>query len=175
MATKKKMVTAVFRDKVYAQNAYAWLQSHGYTSEEINVMTSANTTTSLADAGKDLPIRAASAAGEGLSVGGAIGTAVGASLGAVLAVGTSVAIPGLGLVVAGPLAAAFAGAGAGAVTGGVIGVLAGLNIEEPNSLAYQHALREGGVILGIVPHNDEEVNEIEQYFENHHGENVCYC
>jgi hypothetical protein len=176
MATKKKMVIAVFRDTARAENAHEWLQSRGYTPDEISVMTSVSTKLSyLADAGKDLPIRAGNAAAEGLSVGGAIGTAVGATLGAVLAIGTSVVIPGLGVVVAGPMAAAFAGAGAGAVTGGAIGALAGLNIEEPNVQAYQQALRAGGVILGVVPHNEEEVYEMEQYFENHHGENVCYC
>ena len=40
---------------------------------------------------------------------------------AVAAAGTSLAIPGLGVVIAGPLAAALAGAGAGAATGGLLG------------------------------------------------------
>jgi len=31
------------------------------------------------------------------------------------------------------------------------------------------------VVLGVVPHNPEEVDVIRQYFEDHHGENICYC
>ena len=49
---------------------------------------------------------------------------------AVAAVGTTLLIPGLGIVVAGPLAAVIAGAGAGAATGGLIRALVGWNIPE---------------------------------------------
>jgi hypothetical protein len=176
MATKDKMVTGVFRDRVNSQNVYEWLRNRGYTAQEINVMMSESTRSSYAaEDEREERIRSGSAAAEGVGVGGAIGTAVGATLGAVLAIGTSLAIPGLGLVVAGPLAAAFAGGGAGAVAGGIIGGLVGLGIPEPNARAYQEALREGGVVIGVVPHNSEEVNTIEQYFEDHHGENICYC
>jgi hypothetical protein len=100
---------------------------------------------------------------------------VGATLGAVLAIGTTLVIPGLGLVIAGPIAAALAGGGAGAVTGGIIGGLVGLGIPEPNAQAYQEALREGGVVLGVVPHSADEVTVIKAYFEDHQGENICYC
>ena len=42
----------------------------------------------------------------------------------------SVALPGIGLVIAGPLAAAAAGAGAGAAGGGLLGALIGWNMPE---------------------------------------------
>jgi hypothetical protein len=176
MATKKKMVTGLFRDRVYAQNVYEWLHNRGYTPAEINVLMAEGTRSAyLADKDLAAPLPASSAAAEGVGVGGAIGTAVGATLGALLAIGSSLVIPGLGLVVAGPLAAAFAGGGAGAVAGGLIGGQVGLNNDEPNARAYQEALRTGGVVIGVVPHNEDEVNELEQYFMNHRGENVCYC
>jgi len=176
MATKEKMVTGVFRDRVDSQNVYEWLRNRGYTAQEINVMMSESTrSTYMAADEKEGRLRSGSAAAEGVGVGGAIGTAVGATLAAVLAIGTSLAIPGLGLIIAGPLAAAFAGGGAGAVTGGIIGGLVGLGIPEPNARAYQEALREGGVVIGVTPHNSEEVNVIKQYFEDQHGDNICYC
>jgi len=176
MATREKLVTSVFRDRVNSQNVYEWLRNRGYTPQEINVMMSESTRTAYLSADeKEGKLRSGSAAAEGVGVGGAIGTAIGATLGAILAIGTSLAIPGLGLIVAGPLAAALAGGGAGAVTGGIIGGLVGLGIPEPNARAYQEALREGGVVLGVVPHNPEEVNVIRQYFEDHGGENICYC
>ena len=58
---------------------------------------------------------------EGVGAGSAIGGVVGATVGILAAIGTSIVIPGLGLVLAGPIALGLAGAGAGAVTGGVLG------------------------------------------------------
>ena len=46
-------------------------------------------------------------AADGLGIGSAIGGTVGAVLAAIAAVGTSIVIPGLGLFVAGPIAAAL--------------------------------------------------------------------
>ncbi len=57
-------------------------------------------------------------AAEGAGVGGAIGGTVGAIAAAIAAIGTSLVLPGLGLVIAGPIAAALAGAGAGAGAAG---------------------------------------------------------
>src|SRR5438132_8331952 len=115
---------------------------------------------------------------EGMGVGGAIGTAVGATIAAIAAVGTVLAVPltgGASLLVAGPLAAALAGGGAGAVAGGLIGALVGWGIPEENANAYHEALREGGVVLGVVPHNNDDASEIKKEFKDLAGDNVCYC
>jgi hypothetical protein len=61
------------------------------------------------------------------------------------------------------------------VTGGLIGALVGMGIPEPNARAYQEALREGGVIIGVVPKDDDDVARLKQYFEDMHGESICYC
>jgi hypothetical protein len=177
MATKQKMVTAVFRDRANAQLVYDELVSRGYTPKEINVLMSDATRASYF-AGKHETLRPNTAVAEGMAAGGAIGTAVGATLAAVLAVGAgvmSLAVPGLPLVIAGPIVAALAGAGAGAVTGGLLGALIGLGIPEANAKAYEAALREGGVIIGVTPHTDEEYGQITKLFEQHHGESVCAC
>ena len=71
---------------------------------------------------------------EGLGVGAAVGGGVGATLAAIFAVGSNVVVPGLGLVVAGPIAAALAGAGAGGATGGLVGALVGAGIPEERAL-----------------------------------------
>ena len=65
--------------------------------------------------------RLGSKAMERAGVGGAIGVKAGAILATVAAMGTSIAIPGPGVVIAGPIATAFAGAGAGRLAGGIIG------------------------------------------------------
>ena len=176
MAKKReKMITAVFRDPVNAQRAHDALRRRGYTDAEINVLMSDKTRSTYFSGQEPGSIKTGSMATEGMGVGGAIGTAVGATLAAVAAIGTNLVLPGLGLVVAGPLAAALAGGGAGAVTGGIIGALVGAGIPEDNAKAYHEALREGGVVLGVVPRNADDAREIEKEFRNLQGEDVCYC
>ena len=171
-----KMVTAVFRDRVNAQSAYDTLRNFGYQDNEINVLMSDKTKAAyLAEhtdnAGK---IKAGTMAVEGMGVGGAVGTVVGAGLAALLTIGSTLVIPGFGLV-AGPIAAAFAGGGAGAVTGGVLGSLIGAGIPEDNAKAYHEALREGGVVIGVVPRSSDEASKVKESFTNLSGEDVCYC
>jgi hypothetical protein len=173
---KKKMVTAVFRDPIKGQSTYDGLLHRGYASKGINVLMSDTTRSTYFPHDRDEERHdAGTHAAEGMGVGGAIGTAVGATLAAILAIGTSVFIPGLPIVIAGPLAAAFAGGGAGAVTGGVLGALVGLGIPESNAAAYEEALREGGVIIGVVPKNKNAVAALKKYFEEMDGENILYC
>jgi len=174
---KKKMVQAVFRDRYDAEQAFQFLHNKGYADSEINVLMSDKTrATYYPTSSKEEHYHAAGTkATEGLGVGGAIGTAVGATLAAVAAIGTSMAIPGLGLVIAGPIVAALAGGGAGAVTGGIVGTLVGAGITEQNAEAYADALRNGGVALSVAPHSDDHAKEIQRRFKELNGENVCYC
>jgi hypothetical protein len=174
--TKPKMVTAVFRARTNAQAAYDLLRNHGFPDKDINVLMSDKTRAEYlaARTNAEGKVEPGTMAVEGLGVGGAIGTAVGAGVAAVAAIGTLVLVPGIGWV-AGPLAAAFAGGGAGAVAGGVVGALVGLGIPEDNAEAYHEALREGGVVLGVVPRSADEAEKLEQEFKDLQGEDVCYC
>jgi 3D (Asp-Asp-Asp) domain-containing protein len=168
-----KMVTGVFRDRVDSERAFDYLHANGYLDQEISVLMSDRTRAAF------YPDKAHHDAGthaqEGMGVGGAIGTAVGAALGAVIAIGTTVAIPGLGLIIAGPIAAGLAGGGAGAITGGLIGLMAGAGFTQQNAEAYQAALRAGGVVIGVVPRNSAHADAIQEKFKEFNGENVCYC
>src|SRR5262245_59727335 len=172
---RKKMVTGVFRDRYDAERAFDYLHTAGYLDSEINVLMSDRTRTSYYPGQQHERYEAGTLPTEGMGVGGAIGTAVEATLAAVAAIGTTVAIPGLGLMVAGPLAAALAGGGAGAVTGGIIGALVGAGMTEQNAQAYDEALRSGGVVIGVVPHNDDDASKVQNKFKEFNGENVCYC
>ena len=164
----KKMVVAVFRDRTHANHVYTWLRDRGYTSDEINVLMSDQTRLAYSSESDDEIMKSGTYATEGMAVGGAIGTAVGA----LAAIAMTVAVPGLGILAAGPILTAFAGAGAGAVAGGLIGGLVGLGIPESNASAYEQALRDGGVVVGVSPHDAEEAERIFDFFEKHHGENV---
>jgi len=174
---RKKLVTAVFRDRFDAERAFDYLYAKGYTDSEINVLMSDKTRSTFYPAShKDENKHpAGTMATEGMGVGGAIGTAVGATLAAVAAIGTNLILPGLGIIVAGPLAAALAGGGAGAVTGGLLGALIGAGMTEQNAQAYDEALRNGGVVIGVVPRNSDHADDIERKFREYNGENVCYC
>jgi hypothetical protein len=172
MAAKEKMLTAIFRDRLSVERAFDWLQTRGYDPSEINVLMSDRTRAGYKDQGTEGQIKSGSKAAEGMATGGAIGTAVGATVAAIAAIGTSIAIPGLGLVVAGPIAAALAGGGAGAVAGGAIGGLVGLGIPESNTKAYEEALRKGGVVLGVRPHSSEDATAIKEYFGELKADNI---
>ena len=102
----------------------------------------------------------------GLGIGSAIGGTVGAVLAAIAAVGTSIAIPGLGLFVAGPIAAALAGAGAGGATGGLIGLLVGTGIPEHRAKVYDTGVRGGGILLGVEAKSSDEVERLETLLED---------
>lgn len=172
MTTKEKMLTAIFRDRNETEKVFNWLLHQGYESNEISVLMSEQTRAGFCDTGTEGQIKASTYASEGIATGGAIGTAVGATVGAILAIGTSVAIPGLGLIVAGPIVAALAGGGAGAVTGATVGGLVGLGIPESNAKAYEEALKKGGVVMGVAPHSSEDAKKIRDYFEAEKADNI---
>jgi hypothetical protein len=173
--TKQKMLTAIFRDRREASRVYNWLLDHGYRPDEVNVLMSEQTRVAYRSDREEGPIKAGSKAAEGAAVGGAVGTAVGAAAAAIAAIGTSVVVPGLGWVVAGPIFGALAGGSVGAVGGGTIGALIGLGISESNAAAYEEALRNGGVVIGVVPHNKEDAEAIEKKFEDQHADNLVYA
>lgn len=175
-ASKKKMVSAVFRDRQQSEEAFGYLYSHGFRDSDISVLMSDRTRAKHYPVGTDEHKHTAgSLATEGLGVGGAVGTAIGATLAAIVAIGTTVAIPGLGLLVAGPIVAALAGGGAGAVAGGLVGTLIGAGMTEQNASAYDAALREGGIAMAVHPRDSEQASELQKQFTKIGGENVCYC
>src|SRR6185295_8605877 len=126
-SNNKRMVTGMFNDRESAERAYNSIESRGYGKDDVNVIMSDETRKKHFHDVKH-PTEFGSKAMEGAGTGGAIGGAIGGIVGAVAAIGTSLLIPGLGLIIAGPLAAGLAGAGAGSITGGLIGALIGSGI-----------------------------------------------
>ncbi len=122
------MVTGMFRNRDDAEKAYGSMTSRGYSHDDVNVLMADNTRDEWFADNPDTEL--GSKAMEGAGAGSAIGGTLGAIIGGIAAIGTSVLIPGLGLIVAGPLAAALAGAGAGGLTGGLVGALVGSGIPE---------------------------------------------
>src|SRR5437773_11231638 len=130
----KNFVTGFFKTRAAAEAAVDAIIKRGYTRDDVSVLMSDATKN------KEFAVQTRSHAADGLGIGGAIGGTVGAVLLAIAAVGTSIAIPGLGLFVAGPIAAALAGAGAGGATGGLNGLLIGPRIPGHRAKVYGSGL-----------------------------------
>ena len=169
-SSNSRMVTGLFDDRERAERAYQSLSSRGYGKDDVNLIMSDETRKKhFSEDDSELGSKAL----EGMGVGGAVGGTVGALLAAIAAIGTNVLLPGLGLVVAGPLAAGLAGAGAGSVTGGLIGALVGSGIPEERAKHYDEGVRSGGIYMGVTPRTDEDAEYFENEWKNtHRGEHV---
>ncbi len=165
-----KMVTGMFRTREDAERAYGSVTSRGYSKDDVNLLMSDKTRdTHFAD-GADTEL--GSKALEGAGVGSAIGGTLGAVIAGIAAIGTSILIPGLGLLVAGPLAAALAGAGAGGLTGGLVGALVGSGIPEETAKQYEQGLNEGGIVVGVQPRNAEDADYFANEWRSSRGEHI---
>lgn len=170
--TKHPIISAVFQDRYDAIEAHSFVKSLGYSDSEINILMSDSTRKKF-DEEKDPRHPAGTHVLEGVATGGMIGTAIGATAAAIAALGTAaILVPGLGIFIAGPIIAALAGGGAGAVTGGLVGGLVGLGIPESNAKAYEAALKNGGVVVGVTTRDSKDLGKIREHFEELHGENV---
>ncbi|HLA13354.1 MAG TPA: hypothetical protein VJ023_22420 [Pyrinomonadaceae bacterium] len=164
--TKSRLVTGLFKNRIAAEAGIDAIMKRGYTRDDISVMMSDATRS------KEFAVQAKTHAADGAGIGGAVGGAVGAALAAIVAVGSTIFLPGLNLVIAGPIAAALAGAGAGGVTGGIIGALIGAGIPEYRAKVYEAGLKSGGILLGVEPKSDEETERVEELLEAIGAEHV---
>lgn len=172
-STSGRLVTGLFPDRESAEAAYGTAHERGYSKDDVNLVMSDKTRAQHftgTTAGK--PTELGNKAAEGAGVGGAIGGTVGAIAAAIAAIGTSLVLPGLGLVIAGPLAAAVAGAGAGAAGGGLIGALVGWGMPEERVKQYEEGLKKGGILMGVHAKNDDDAAHLERQWKSNRGENV---
>ena len=173
MADRDNYLTGLFPARDSAERAYQGAVERGYRQDDVNLVMSDETRKaqfgSTADGRQtELGTKAA----EGAGIGAGIGGTVGAIAAAVAAVGTSIAVPGLGLVVAGPIAAALAGAGAGGAAGSLLGALIGWNIPEERVKEYESGIREGGILMGVRPRSAEDADLLEQHWRSTNGTSI---
>lgn len=166
------LVTALFPDRDSAERAYQSVTERGYSNNDVNVVMSDDTRKRHFTGTGTTQTELGSKAAEGASMGGAIGGTLGAIAAAIAAVGTSIAIPGLGIVIAGPLAAALAGAGAGGLTGGLVGALVGAGIPEERVKHYEAGIKQGGILMGVKPRSREDADYLAQTWKQHRGEHI---
>jgi hypothetical protein len=164
----------MFKDRNSVEGAYNTAIERGYNPDEINIVMSDDTrkkhfvnqdgvTTELGD--KSM---------EGLAMGGALGGTVGGVVGAIAALGTALVVPGLGIVIAGPLAAGLAGAGAGSIAGGLVGALIGWGIPEERVKEYEAGIKSGGILMAVRSRSEQDSKELAQDWQRFHSDNTRY-
>ncbi|MEX0649140.1 MAG: hypothetical protein WEA56_13715 [Balneolaceae bacterium] len=173
-APDDRMITGMFSNRETAERAYNNMKDRGYSDDEISLLMSEDTReTHFSDENRD-ETEMGNKALEGTGAGSAIGGTAGAAAGILAAVGTSVAIPGLGIVIAGPIAAGLAGAGAGGIAGGLIGALIGAGIPEERAETYEEGVEEGKIVMGVNPRTHEDAEYIKNDWRNLQAEEVQY-
>ncbi|HEX7637204.1 MAG TPA: hypothetical protein VF457_02310 [Burkholderiaceae bacterium] len=164
-----RLVTGLFPDRDSAERAYSAVAARGYDRNDVNLVMSDETRQRHFSPDTAIATELGNKAAEGAGIGGAIGGTVGAIAAAVAAVGTSLALPGLGLVIAGPIAAALAGAGAGGAAGGLVGALIGWGIPEERIAEYESGIREGGILMGVRPRDEDDALAFEHSWRDANG------
>lgn len=109
---------------------------------------------------------------EAASAGALTGGVIGGTIGLLAGIGT-LAIPGLGpLIAAGPIVAALGGTAAGATAGGVVGALVGLGIPESEAKVYEERLKEGGYLVAVQVNNNEVADITREIMKRNNLEDV---
>ncbi len=165
------LVTGLFPDREAAEAAYGAAHTRGYTTDDVNLVMSDDTRVRHFGDGT-VETELGNKAAKGAGIGGAIGGTVGAIAAAIAAVGTTLALPGLGLVVAGPIAAAVAGAGAGAAGGGLVGALIGWSMPEERVKEYEEGIKQGGILMGVHARSDDDAAYLENQWRSNRGERI---
>ncbi len=171
-AANGQLVTGLFPDRDSAERAYSGISDRGYSKDDINVVMSDDTRHRhfSTTAGKETEL--GNKAAEGAGVGGAIGGTVVGIAAAVAAIGSNLILPGLGLVIAGPLAAGIAGAGAGALSGSIIGALVGWAMPEERVKHYEEGIKNGGILMGVRAKNADDAEHFESSWRANNGQHV---
>ncbi len=169
----RPIMTGTYRSYEDADRAYSDLRERGYTDDDIHVIMSEDTKKHYYDRDVDqIKIEEGSKAMEGAGAGAAIGGSAGGIIGAIAGVGGAVLIPGIGAI-AGPIAGALVGAGAGGAGGSLLGALIGAGIPEETAHAYQKDIKDGGVVMGVHPRDNDD-DYVRERYDTYGAENVYY-
>jgi hypothetical protein len=166
-----KMVTGLFKDSESVERAYEIVSQRGYGTADINVVMSDETRRRYFSDDRQVNTELGQKVAEGGEMGGPMGGSIGTIIPALIAVGV-VALPGLGLVLAGPFAVALAAAGAAGLTVGLIGALSDWGIPEERAKQYETGIRDGGILMGVTPRSDEDARHFKQQWEAIGGQHV---
>jgi uncharacterized protein (TIGR02271 family) len=151
-----KTVIGLFDNRAEAQSVVQELLGEGFQRDAISVMSKK---LEGQDTKKGEAVAYVEEDGEeqikDMAIGAGTGAAIGGLAGLLLSL-TSLAIPGIGPVLAaGPLAAVIAGAGIGATAGGLISGLTRLGVPEDDANYYAEGVRRGGTLISVEAADDK--------------------
>lgn len=154
------MVAGLFKNRDNAGGAIAKMKEQSYI-HDISILAIDDKTKmpEAKDIKKDVK--------EGVTVGASVG-AVGGAIWAGL---SSVALPGLGVLVGGSIAALLTGAGAGALTGGLAGALIDYGIPTNMAATYEEEIKKGQVAVAVTTEN-EHAQHVKQIFLDHKASKI---
>jgi hypothetical protein len=160
-----KVVSGVFDSDRHVESLLTTLEDNGYDNNDVSLLMSDKTRDrypNLADSSK-LP--------EGAARGGLTGGLLGALIGGLTLAG-SVALPGVGLLLAGPIVGALTGGAVGASAGGLVGALVGAGIPEDEAKYYEESIKREGNILVLAHVEKGDVPEVLNLFKSHGAKDV---
>ena len=166
-----RMITGLFRDSEDVELAYEVVSQRGYGTADINVVMSDDTRRRYFSDDRQINIELGRKGEEGGELGGPMGGTIGTIIPALIAVGV-VALPGLGLVLAGPVAVALAAAGTAGLAFGLIGALSDWGIPEQRAKQYETGIHDGGILMAVRPRSDEDARHFEQQWRAIGGQHV---
>ncbi len=145
-------IVGIFESPVQANQVIANLLSAGLTKGDISLIMSDKAKEHFSSAAENTGDRTLKDAAIGAGMGGVL---TGLLLG--LTTVSAVLIPGLPVLISGPLIAAIEGLGAGAAIGGLAGALSGLGIKASEASHYETQLKAGKAV--VVVHTSDKDKE----------------
>lgn len=150
----------LFHDRASAENVYNTLLEKGYTKDDINLIMSDETRKNhFSGDMKETEIGTKAFQNAG-------------TVGIIAAVGTSFVLPGVGIVIAGPITIGLSGAGAEGIKGGIVGALVSSGIPETRARQYESGIKDGKIVVGIQPCNDKDARYLEENLHTNKAEEI---
>ena len=167
-------VTGVFKSREDAQNAVGALRSLGIPEKKIGVLSPDSSTERLET---DVPVSDTEDPGMGKAMGAAVGGAMGAAGGATLGLAAaSLAIPGIGPVIAfgmvGEALLGVVGAAAGSAVGDTVEEELGEGIPHEDIYLYKNALRRGHSVVIAYAQDEDQSDKASEVMTNAGAESL---
>lgn len=164
----KKAVFGIAKTESQAIKIAEDLKAAGFTPNDISILFPDK------QGSKDFAHEQHTKAPEGAAAGAGTGAVLGGALGWLAGIG-SLAIPGLGpLIAAGPIMAALAGAAGGAAAGGLAGALIGLGIPEYEAKRYEGKIKDGNILISVHTEDSTMRDRAKKILEADGAEDISY-